>query len=141
MAQGPARLAGSISGTYRGGMANQNQARRLFVGCFMALIATAFGFAVRGGVLNDWGAQFQLTEEQKGIIQGVGLFPFAISIILFSLIIDRIGYGTAMVFAFLCHIISAVLTIFAPNFGVLYFATFVYALANGIVEAVINPVV
>lgn len=107
----------------------------------MAMIATAFGFAVRGGVLNDWGAQFNLSEEQKGIIQGVGLFPFAISIILFSLIIDRIGYGTAMVFAFLCHIISAILTIFAPNFGVLYFATFVYALANGIVEAVINPVV
>ncbi len=122
-------------------MTNENQARRLFLGCFMALIATAFGFAVRGGVLNDWGAQFNLTEEQKGIIGGVGLFPFAISIILFSLIIDRIGYGTAMVFAFVCHIVSAVLTIFAPNFGVLYIATFIYALANGIVEAVINPVV
>jgi MFS family permease len=122
-------------------MANQNQARRLFFGCFMAMIATAFGFAVRGGVLNDWGTQFHLTEEQLGIIQGVGLYPFAISIILFSLIIDRIGYGTAMTFAFLCHIISAVLTIFAPNFGVLYLATFIYALANGTVEAVINPVV
>src|SRR5205814_3401894 len=122
-------------------MNGQNQARRLFLGCFMAMIATAFGFAVRGGVLDDWGVQFNLTEEQKGVIQGVGLFPFAISIILFSLIIDRIGYGTAMVFAFVCHVISAVLTIFAPNFGVLYFATFVYALANGIVESVINPVV
>jgi MFS family permease len=122
-------------------MANQTHARRLFLGCFMAMIATAFGFAVRGGVLNDWGAQFHLTEEQKGIIGGVGLFPFAISIILFSLIIDRIGYGTAMVFAFVCHIVSALLTIFAPNFGVLYLATFIYALANGTVEAVINPVV
>lgn len=122
-------------------MANDNQARRLFLGCFMAMIATAFGFAVRGGVLNDWGLQFNLSEEQKGIIQGVGLFPFAISIILFSLIVDRIGYGTAMVFAFVCHIVSAVLTIFAPNFSVLYFATFIYALANGTVEAVINPVV
>ena len=28
----------------------------------------------------------------------MGLYPFAISIILFSLIIDRIGYGTAMAF-------------------------------------------
>src|SRR3954471_11936601 len=122
-------------------MTSQNQARRLFLGCFMAMIATAFGFAVRGGVLNDWGTQFNLTEEQKGIIGGVGLFPFAISIILFSLIIDRIGYGTAMVFAFVCHIVSAVMTIFAPNFEVLYLATFIYALANGTVEAVINPVV
>jgi MFS family permease len=122
-------------------MADRTQARRLFLGCFWALIATAFGFAVRNGVLQDWEAQFSLTEEQKGIIGGVGLYPFAISIILFSLIIDRIGYGTAMVFAFVCHIISAVLTIFAPNFGVLYLATFIYALANGTVEAVINPVV
>src|SRR4051812_50138710 len=121
-------------------MAGQNQARRLFLGCFMAMIATAFGFAVRGGVLEDWRSQFNLTQEQIGVIQGVGLFPFAISIILFSLIIDRIGYGTAMVFAFVCHIVSAVLTIFAPNFGVLYLATFIYALANGTVEAVIEPV-
>lgn len=122
-------------------MAGQNQARRLFLGCFMAMIATAFGFAVRGGVLEDWRTQFGLTQEQIGVIQGVGLFPFAISIILFSLIIDRIGYGTAMTFAFACHVVSAVLTIFAPNFQVLYLATFIYAIANGTVEAVINPVV
>ncbi len=32
-------------------------------------------------------------------------------------------------------------TIFAPSFDVLYFATFFYALSNGTVEAVINPVV
>jgi MFS family permease len=107
----------------------------------MALVATAFGFVVRGAVLEDWAVQFGLSEEQKGIIQGVGLYPFAISIILFSLIIDRIGYGTAMIFAFVGHIISTVLTIFAPNFVVLYIATFIYALANGTVEAVINPVV
>src|SRR5262245_60237134 len=122
-------------------MAESTQARRLFLGCFLALIATAFGFVVRGAVLEDWARQFALSEEQKGIIQGVGLFPFAISIILFSLFIDRIGYGTAMVFAFVGHLIATVMTIFAPNFGVLYFATFIYALANGTVEAVINPVV
>lgn len=122
-------------------MADQTQARRLFLGCFMALVATACGFAVRNGVLGDWEGQFNLTEEQKGIIGGVGLYPFAISIILFSLIIDRVGYGTAVTLAFIGHVISAVLTIFASSFGVLYFATFIYALSNGTVEAVINPVV
>jgi MFS family permease len=107
----------------------------------MALVATAFGFLVRGAVLEDWGVQFDLTEEQKGIISGVGLYPFAISIILFSLIVDRIGYGTAMAIAFAGHLTSTVLTIFAPSFQVLYVATFIYALSNGIVESVINPVV
>ena len=94
-------------------MADKNHSQRLFLGCFLALVATAFGFAVRGAVLQEWGTQFNLTEEQKGVIGGVGLYPFAISIILFSLIIDRIGYGTAMCFAFLGHLISTVLTIFA----------------------------
>jgi MFS family permease len=126
---------------HRGNMANQNQARRLFLGCFIALVATAFGFVVRGAVLEDWALQFGLSEEQKGIIGGVGMYPFAISIILFSLIIDRIGYGKAMMFAFFGHLISTILTICAPNFGVLYIATFIFALANGAVEAVINPVV
>ena len=56
-------------------------ARRLFIGCFVGLVATAFAFQVRGAVLGDWALQFDLTEEQKGIINGVGLFPFAISII------------------------------------------------------------
>jgi MFS family permease len=122
-------------------MADAQHARRLFLGCFMALVATAFGFAVRSAVLGDWEAQFHLTEEQKGIINGVGLYPFAISIILFSLIVDKIGYGTAIFFGFIGHVVSTLLTIFAPSFEVLYIATFIYALSNGTVEAVINPVV
>ncbi|HEY2881912.1 MAG TPA: MFS transporter [Pirellulales bacterium] len=114
---------------------------RLFFGCFMALVATAFGFAVRGAILKTWGMQFSLSEEQKGIIQGVGLYPFAISIILVSLIVDKIGYGTAMVLAFLGHVISTIVTLSANSFEMLYVGTFIFALANGAVEAVVNPVV
>ena len=113
----------------------------LFLGCFVALIATAFGFIVRAMLINTWGVEFNLTETQKGEIFGVGLWPFAISIVLFSLVIDRVGYGKAMVFAFLCHVSSAVLTIFAWDYWSLYWATFIVALGNGTVEAVINPVV
>ena len=122
-------------------MADENGKSRLFLGCFIALVATAFGFMVRGSVLNDLGDQFSLSEEQKGIIQGVGLYPFAISIILFSLIIDRVGYGKSMVIAFIGHLVSTLMTIFATDFQTLYIATFLYALSNGVVEAVINPVV
>lgn len=122
-------------------MSSENRQARLFLGCFVALLATAFGFAVRGAVLDDWGVQFSLSEEQKGIINGVGLYPFAISIILFSLIVDRLGYGTSIAIAFVGHVTSTLLTIFAPDFRTLYVATFIYALSNGIVESVINPVV
>lgn len=113
----------------------------LFWGCFFALIATAFGFIVRAQIIGDWEAQFNLSETQKGEILGVGAWPFALSIVLFSLVIDKIGYGKAMVFAFLCHGISAVWTINADGYNALYWATFLAALGNGTVEAVINPVV
>src|ERR671923_48328 len=73
--------------------------KRLFTGCVVSLVATAFGFAVRAAILENWRSEFNLTQEQIGYLQGVGLFPFAISIILFSLIIDRIGNGVSMAIA------------------------------------------
>jgi MFS family permease len=92
-------------------------------------------------LIDTWGTQFNLTATQKGEIFGVGLWPFAISIILFSLVIDRIGYGRAMIFAFVCHVVSVILTVTATGYWQLYAAMFIVALANGTVEAVINPVV
>ncbi len=132
--------------------------RRLFLGCFISLISTAFGFVIRAQILEDWRTQFQLSESEIGNLLGAGLFPFAITIILFSLIVDRIGYGKTMVFAFVCHAGSAVITFCAPmmmtvdgngvitggkeaGYAMLYIGTFVLALGNGTVEAVINPVV
>ena len=120
---------------------SEAQKRWLFIGCFIALAATSFGFVVRTVLMVEWGLEFNLTEVQKGEIFGVGLWPFAISIILFSLVIDKIGYGKAMAFAFACHASSVVLTIFATGYWSLYIATFIAALGAGTVEAAINPAV
>lgn len=132
---------------------------RLFTGCIVSLVATAFGFAVRAAILDDWRGEFNLSQEQIGYILGAGLFPFAISIILFSLIIDRLGNGVSMTIAFALHVASAVITLAAPlalaepgagpeaiaagqraGFALLYVGTFIFALGNGTVEAVVNPV-
>ena len=130
----------------------------LFWACFVALITTAFGFIVRALVIDQWGRAYELDNVQTGEIFSAGLWPFAISIILFSLVVDRIGYGTAMVFAFLCHVLSALVTIFGPDYfytafasgeagspeaayWALYLGNVIVALGNGTVEAVINPVV
>ncbi len=115
--------------------------RRLFWACFLCLIATAFGFIVRAMIIDDWAAEFDLTQTQKGEIFGAGLWPFAISIVLFSLVIDRVGYGKAMVFAFICHVASVIITITAKDYRGLYLGNFIVALGNGTVEAVANPVV
>ena len=125
-------------------MNNKNIAvpdRILFLTCFIALVTTSFGFILRAIVLPDWGVEFNLTQTQLGEISGVGLWPFAISIVIFSLAVDKIGYKTSLGFAFVCHITSIVLTIFAKGYNGLYLATFIGALGNGIVEAVVNPVV
>ena len=114
--------------------------RKLFWGCFVALSVTSFGFILRALTLPQWGTEFSLTNTQIGEIAGVGLWPFAISIVLFSLVIDRVGYRNAMIFAFLCHLSSAALTLMATGYWSLYIATFIMAIGNGTVEAVINPV-
>jgi MFS family permease len=113
---------------------------RLYVACITALIATSFGFIVRAFLVGVWAKEFNLTQGQVGAIQGAGLFPFALSIVFFSLIVDRIGYGRCMVFAFLAHTVSAVITMTANSFEQLYVGTLLFALGNGTVEAVINPV-
>src|SRR5687767_12353471 len=132
----------------------------LFWACWIALIATAFGFITRLSLLNEWEVQFSLSQVQKGEIGGAGIWPFAISIILFSLVIDRIGYGKAMAFAFFAHVTYGIVVICAPMmladagsssaaidagqrkaYWMLYFGSFLFGLGNGAVEAVINPVV
>ncbi|MHA4894595.1 MFS transporter [Pedobacter sp. PWIIR3] len=114
---------------------------KLFYACFISLVTTAFGFILRALILPQWGVDFNLTQTQLGEIAGVGLWPFAISIVLFSLVIDKIGYKTAMIFAVVCHIASAFLTIFATGYWMLYIGSFIVAIGNGTVEAVANPVV
>ncbi len=114
---------------------------RLFWGCFIALIATGFGFIARVLTANQWGPEFGLSETQVGEIFGVGFWPLAISLILFSLIIDKVGYKVAMWFGLLCHTLSTILIITAKGYTGMYIGTLVLALGSGCVEAYINPVV
>ncbi len=122
-------------------MSSNTNEKMVFWGSFIALIATAFGFIIRAMVIGDWAAEFNLTPTQQGEIFGVGLWPFAISIVLFSLIIDKVGYKAAMIFGFVCHVISLVVTLTAKSYNGLYLGMFIVALGNGTVEAYINPVV
>jgi MFS family permease len=115
--------------------------KKLFWACFIALTATSFAFIIRIMIMDSLATEFGLSETQKGEILGVGIWPFAISIVLFSLVIDRIGYGKAIVFAFLAHSAFALLTIFATGYWTLYVASFLGGLAAGAVESAINPVV
>ncbi len=123
----------------------------LFWGCFIALITTAFAFISRMFLLPTWAAEFGLDPAQVGRLAGIGIWPFAVSIIGFSLIIDRIGYKTAMVISFVGYAIWCVMGVSAyyvsqngnkdGAFALLYWGSLILGLSNGTVEAYINPVV
>src|SRR5688500_3167704 len=93
---------------YQNGMDHRHD-KILFWGCFIALVTTAFGFIARMFLINVWAAEFGLDPAQAGRLAGIGIWPFAVSIIGFSLIIDKIGYKVAMVMAFLGHILWAIM--------------------------------
>ena len=128
---------------------NRND-KAVFWGCFLALITTAFVFVGRLFLINTWMVDFNLDAPQAGRLAGIGIWPFAVSIIGFSLIIDRIGYKNAMYFAFLSHIVWAIMGVSAffvkdtnaeLGFSLIYWGSLVSALGSGSVEAFINPVV
>ncbi|MDH4475949.1 MAG: MFS transporter [Verrucomicrobiaceae bacterium] len=114
---------------------------KLFWACFIALVATSFVFGIRANTMLQLQGEFNLSEEQKGNIGGAGMWPFAISIIFFSLIIDKIGYKLVALFAIACHTVSLILTVRATGYSSFYYATLLIAIANGTVEAFVNPVV
>jgi MFS family permease len=132
-------------------MSKENHSPVLFWGCFIALITTGFAFVGRLELLGVWGAEFNLDKQQLGILAGIGIWPFAVSIILFSLFIDKVGYKTAMLFACGSHLIWAILGVSAYfiskggnttlAYNLLVVGSLIAALGNGSVEAFINPVV
>lgn len=124
-------------------------AKRLLWAGFMAILAAGVGFSVRGGILGQWSEQFGFTMTELGTITGGGLTGFGIIIILTSLFADSVGYGKLMVSAFILHLISAVVTLAAPAafaaggkdaaFQCLFWGMFIFAVGNGVCEAVVNP--
>ena len=128
-----------------------SQKRILFLGCFIALVTTAFGFITRVFLVDAWSEAFDLNPAQAGRLMGIGIWPFFVAIIFFSLLIDRIGYKVAMIVAFIGHITWGIMGYLAYQYlqageivtayNLLYWGSLVFALGNGTVEAFINPVV
>ena len=51
----------------------ESQSKKLFWGCFIALITTGFAFVGRLELLGVWGAEFGLDKQQAGILAGIGI--------------------------------------------------------------------
>ena len=115
----------------------------LFWASFLALAAAGFGFAFRvwiGSSSSPYGSELALSNHEIGQIFGASLWPIAITMIGFSLFVDRTGYKVPMFCAFALQVIAGVGTFFASSYGSLYLFALCAGLAHGVIEAVINPV-
>jgi MFS family permease len=124
-----------------------NAKRLLFAG-FMAILAAGVGFAIRGGIFSDWVHSFNFTNLETGLINGAGFSGFCFGIIIGGIVCDKIGYGKLVAAAFTFHVVSALIAFAAipgmatkTAFVYLWLGTFLFAVANGTLEAVANPLV
>ncbi|RFC42352.1 MAG: Fucose permease [Verrucomicrobia bacterium] len=129
---------------------NNNQgivanAHRLLWAGFMAILAAGVGFALRGGIFGLWAKEYGFTATQLGAIGGAGFTGFCFGIIIGGVIVDKLGYGKLVALALVGHILSAVVTFGASTpenaYDFLYWGMFIFAYANGTLEAVANPLV
>ena len=114
--------------------------RLLFWASFLSLTAAGVGFAFRVAMGNVYGAELQLSNQEVGQIMGASLWPIAVTMILFSLVVDRTGYKMPMILAFVLQALSGIGSWMSESYTALYLSAIAAGLGHGIVEAVINPI-
>ena len=124
-------------------MSEIHRSRLLWAG-FMAILAAGVGFAIRGGIFDNWAGEYGFTGAQLGAIGGAGFSGFCFGIIIGGVIVDKIGYGKLVLLALACHVLSAFVTFAAGGdsaYAFLFWGMFIFAYANGTLEAVANPLI
>jgi MFS family permease len=107
----------------------------------VALVATAMSFAIRGDIMGDFERVFALSKTEVGWIAGAAFWGFGLSILIGGPLCDVLGMRALSRLAVAGHVLGTLLTIAAPNFAVLFTATLLIGIANGLVEAFANPLV
>ena len=91
----------------------------LFWASFIALAAAGVGFALRVMTLGIWETEFSIPGTEAGAVFGLSLWPIAVTMILFSLILDRVGYRLSMFIACALQLVSVVFTVIAKDLTML----------------------
>jgi MFS family permease len=118
------------------------QRKRLFIASCAALVATAMAFSIGTDTVGPMADDFKLTDQQIGWAIGPGLWGFFASIAIAGALVDMVGIGTVLWFAFAGHLLgTAVIVLVASGPWTLGIGWLMIGLANGLVEATINPLV
>ncbi len=116
---------------------------RLFLACCIALTGLAMTFSIRADILSALGKEFDISHERQGLINAAICWGYPVAILFGGALCDALGMGRLMALAWSMHIAGLTLTLLSPKFGfsALLLAMFVIGLADGTVEAVMNPLV
>lgn len=128
--------------------------QRLFVTSCISIGTAAMVFAIRGDIAGPMSAAFQITNEQMGLIFSPAFWAFTIAIFIGGTLVDVIGMRTLHIMSALGFIGGVSLVILAPRPDapvaslfdhtgtmLLWAGFFMFGLAHGLVEGVINPLI
>jgi len=113
----------------------------MFAASCIAFVATAMIFAIRSDILGDLSTQFHLTKEQLGWVILGAFWGFTITVFIGGQLCDLVGMRALVGLAFLGHVAGLLMTIFATGSIMFAAATLLIGLADGFLEAVVNPLV
>ncbi|MEZ6093339.1 MAG: MFS transporter [Pirellulaceae bacterium] len=136
-------------------MSPSSNRSRLMWASFLTLVASGVGFATRAAMGGVWEVQFNIGATEFGEIMGAGFLGFGIMIFFGGILTEKFGYKNLLLLAFILHLISAVMLFAArPAFEradaasatqtaywILFVSTFIFSIAQGLYEAVINPMI
>lgn len=137
----------------------QTNRKLLLIVSFLTLVAAGLGFATRGAAGGAWARDFNITQATFGTIMGAGFLGFGLFIFVGGLLVEWFGYKKLLLIAVVLHIASAIMLFIAPMLHsgwvesvgkeaatasvtkLLYWSVFLFAVCNGLYEAVINPLI
>jgi MFS family permease len=122
---------------------------RLFIASCLSLVVTAMIFALRGNVedlvLADPAVRgfFNPVDLRAdyGWLSTMAFFGFAASILVTSPMLDALGMRNLLYLAFALHIVGVLGFIVAPSYTMMSLTMLLAGFGNGLVEAVINPLI
>lgn len=122
---------------------------RLFIASCLSLVVTAMIFALRGNVedlvLADPAVSGYFNpvgpKADYGWLSTMAFFGFAASILVTSPMLDALGMRNLLYLAFALHIVGVLGFIVAPSYTVMSLTMLLAGFGNGLVEAVINPLI
>ncbi len=123
--------------------------QRLFLASCLSLVVTAMIFALRGNVedlvkTDPALASFfpaATASAAYGWLSTMAFFGFAASILVTSPMLDTLGMRNLLYLAFALHLVGIVGFILAPSYSMMSITMLLAGFGNGLVEAVINPLI